>query len=213
MQNPAMAADAQTLRIRPRERRGDRTRARLVEAGLAEFREHGFERASIARIAEAAGVARPSFYFHFPKKEDLLRELIASFEAEVAGRVAHVQGLPEAFAELIASILDIQARLGPSVFAEVLRVQTREPIDAERPSAVLDAMVPLFRRGAERAELRAGLDPERAAPLCLASLFGCLLDAERVGRPEDLRALTSLFLEHPTAVARAEPVAGVEPVP
>ncbi|HKJ23589.1 MAG TPA: TetR/AcrR family transcriptional regulator [Myxococcota bacterium] len=189
-----MASDVPTLPIRPRERRGDRTRARLVEAGLAEFREHGFESASIARIAEAAGVSRPTFYFHFPKKEDLLRELIAGFEVEIAGRLARARTLPEVFDALIESILDIQERLGPTVFAEVLRVQTREPIDAERSTTVLDAIVPIFRQGAERGELRAGLEPERAAALCMASLFGCLLDSEIAGRPEDLRAMTCLFL-------------------
>lgn len=199
MQTLTMASDVPTPWIRPRERRGDRTRARLVEAGLAEFREHGFERASIARIAEAAGVSRPTFYFHFPKKEDLLREVVAGFEEGVAEHLVGVRGLRELFDGLIASILDIQAQLGPAVFAEVLRVQTREPADAERSTAVLDAVVPIFRQGAEAGELRPGLDPERAAAVCLASLFGCLLDGDRAGQPDDLRALTSLFLGDPAS--------------
>jgi len=142
--------------------RGDRTRARLVEAALDEFREHGFERASIARIAEAAGVSRPSFYFHFPKKEDLLREVIAGFEAEIAGRVARARTVPEVLDALVASILDIQERLGPPLFAEVLRVQTREPIDAERSTVVLDEVVPESREKGRDLSFRVRRQMKRA---------------------------------------------------
>jgi TetR/AcrR family transcriptional regulator of autoinduction and epiphytic fitness len=192
MQTPEMASEA--VRIRPRETRGDRTRARLVEAALDEFREHGIERASIARIAQAAGVSRPTFYFHFPKKEDLLRELLTGFEGEVADRVGRPATLRDALDELISSILDVQAQVGPLVFSEMLRAQTRElPPDEERSTAVVDALAPLFRKAAESGELRIDHDPERAASIYLASMFGCLLDHDRAGQPDDLRALTSLF--------------------
>lgn len=196
MQTLRMASsEAQPLRIRPRETRGDRTRARLVEAALEEFREHGFERANIARIAKAAGVSRPTFYFHFPKKEDLLRDLLSGVEEEVAERVLRARSLSEALDELTESILDVQAQVGPSVFAEMLRAQTRTALtDEGRSTAVPDAMAPLFRKGAAEGELRDGLDPERAAAIYLSSIFGCLLESDRAGQPEDLRALTSLFL-------------------
>ena len=192
MQTSEMASEA--LRIRPRETRGDRTRARLVEAALDEFREHGFERASIARIAQAAGVSRPTFYFHFPKKEDLLRELLTGLEGEVADRIGRLGTLRGALDELIRSILDVQEQVGPLVFSEMLRAQTREvPPDEERSTAVIDILAPLFRKAAEAGELRIEHDPERAASVYLSSMFGCLLESDRAGHPDDLRALTALF--------------------
>jgi AcrR family transcriptional regulator len=206
MQNPTMASDAQNLRIRPRERRGDRTRARLVEAGLAEFREHGFERASIARIAKAAGVSRPTFYFHFPKKEDLLRELLHGIEDDVAERVTRTEGLREAVDLLIESVLEVQAQIGAEVLGEMLRAQTRlDPGDEDRPTEILDALAVRFREAAARGELRAGLDPGRVAAIYVASVFGCLLDPERAGRAEDLRALTSLFFRDATGEGAGGP--------
>lgn len=193
MQNLEMASEA--LRIRPRETRGDRTRARLVEAALDEFREHGFERASIARIAKAAGVSRPTFYFHFPKKEDLLRELLQGLEVEVADRIGRHATLRAALDELVHGILDVQEQVGPLVFSEMLRVQTRSVTqDEDRSTAVIDTIAPLFRKSAELGELRMEHDPERAASIYTSSLFGCLLDSERAGQPDDLRALTALFL-------------------
>jgi TetR/AcrR family transcriptional regulator of autoinduction and epiphytic fitness len=187
-------ASTEPLKIRPRERRGDRTRARLIEAALAEFRDHGFERASIARIAKAAGVSRPTFYFHFPKKEDLLREFLTSYEEALADRVVRAAEVRAALEELIGGVLEIQEQVGGDVFAEMLRAQTRAVSEEEeRSTLVLDAITPLFRKSAEAGELRPGLDPERAAAVCMASMFGCLLDPERAGRPDDLRALASLF--------------------
>ncbi len=196
MQSLGMASEV--IRIRPRERRGDRTRARLVDAALEEFREHGFEQASIARIAQVAGVSRPTFYFHFPKKEDLLRDLLNGLEDDVADRVRSARGLREVLELLVGTVLEVQQQVGPTVFAEMLRAQTRvADTDEERSTAVLDAMVPLFREGEKTGELRPGLEPERGAALFMSSLFGCLLDSERTGAPDDLRALASLFLLDP----------------
>jgi AcrR family transcriptional regulator len=190
--------DSQALKLRPRETRGDRTRARLVEAALAEFQRHGFERASVARIAEQAGVSRPTFYFHFPAKEDLLRGLQAGLEASLADRVARSRSLRDALDVFVNGVLEAQREVGALVFAEMLRVQTREmpASDPEtRPAPVRDALAPWFSEGAS--ELREGLDRERATHLYLSSIFGYLIglgSAESAQPREDMRALTSLFL-------------------
>lgn len=193
-----MATDG--MRIRPRERRGDRTRARLAEAALAEFREHGFEKASISRIAREAGVARPTFYFHFPTKEDLLREVLSGIEVEVARRIERCGDLREALGVLVSEILALQSQVGATVFAEMLRAQTRvQPVGASlsEPAPVRDALEPFFAGAAERGELRVGLDAARAARLCTGSLFGNLLEPENLDREvqsSDLYTLAGLFL-------------------
>jgi AcrR family transcriptional regulator len=169
-----------------------------VEAALAEFHRHGFERASVARIAEQAGVSRPTFYFHFPAKEDLLRELQADLQASLAERIARSRSLRDALDVFVNGILEVQREVGALVFAEMLRVQTRgrplsEPED--EPVPVRDALAPWFVQGS--AELRDGLDPERASQLYLSSIFGYLIapaSTDPKHHPKDLNALTSLFL-------------------
>jgi len=66
----------QTRREEPtrRERQRLETRGRLYEAALAEFRRVGFANAQIEAIVERAGVARGTFYFHFPTTEHVLLE-------------------------------------------------------------------------------------------------------------------------------------------
>lgn len=51
-------------------------RRRLVDAAHEAFRRDGFRGASVDRIAAAAGVAKQTFYNHFPSKEALFEETI-----------------------------------------------------------------------------------------------------------------------------------------
>ncbi len=62
-----------------RDARKARTRARLKEAALAAFAEHGYAEASIADITRSASVAQGTFYVHFSGKEAVLDELLADF--------------------------------------------------------------------------------------------------------------------------------------
>ena len=45
-----------------------RTRERVLDAAVVEFQRSGVNSADINAIVEAAGVARSTFYFHFPTK-------------------------------------------------------------------------------------------------------------------------------------------------
>lgn len=51
-------------------------RSRLIDAARHEFCRDGFRGASVDRIAAAAGVAKQTFYNHFPSKEALFEETI-----------------------------------------------------------------------------------------------------------------------------------------
>ena len=48
-------------RVNLHEEQRNRTRARLYEAAMQEYRRVGFEQASVARVVREAGVSRPSF--------------------------------------------------------------------------------------------------------------------------------------------------------
>jgi len=188
---------------RPRERAGDRTRARLFEAAVAEFRRVGFDRASIARIASQANVSRPSFYFHFPTKEHVLLELQSGLEREVVSRIAAAPTLREALQAFVDAMVDAERGLGGSgLLRDILSIYVRRPqgLDLEdQPLPLVHELGRRFGEAAARGELRAGLDPARATNLCLTSVFGYLTAADgssEEGRA-DLRALVSLYQEGP----------------
>ena len=59
-------------------RRGDQTRAKILDAAEKVFGEQGFHGASIVEITRDAGVGLGTFYVYFPSKIDIYRHLLRS---------------------------------------------------------------------------------------------------------------------------------------
>ena len=73
---------------RGRYAKSDETRRRILEAALEVASRHGFHRASVARIAECAGVAVGNLHYHFGSRESLLQELMEWLPAQLLQRSA-----------------------------------------------------------------------------------------------------------------------------
>ncbi len=66
-----------------RNARGERTRARLLEAAEAVFADLGYHDASVVRIAEHAGVAAGTFYLYFESKQQVFEEVVRDLNHRV----------------------------------------------------------------------------------------------------------------------------------
>jgi AcrR family transcriptional regulator len=101
-----------------------RTRARLFDTAVAEIGRSGLAGTDVAAIAAAAGVARGTFYFHFPTKEHVLVELErveeAKIVAKLAGKKTGPGGLRAMLKLLVSEVLVAEQRLGPVVFRDML---------------------------------------------------------------------------------------------
>jgi len=188
-------------RLTRRERKRDLTRARLYEAALDEFRQAGFDRSSVSRIARKAGVSRASFYFHFPTKEHVLLELQWSLERRTAERIAGCESLCAALEQLVEGVIEAEASVEDAeLYRDMLKIYVRRsdglPLE-DLASPVLDELRRHFVAGVANRELRAGLEPEQATHLCLTSVFGFLIGTAEPSatRRADLHALVSLYLE------------------
>lgn len=67
-----------------RERKKQRTRETISEVAIALFLEHGFDQVSVADIAAAAEVSKPTLFRYFPTKEDLVVQRFADHQDEAA---------------------------------------------------------------------------------------------------------------------------------
>jgi AcrR family transcriptional regulator len=66
-----------------RERKKRRTRQQIADVAWRLFEQRGFDAVSVAEIARAAEVSEATVFNYFPAKEDLVYELMASYEDEV----------------------------------------------------------------------------------------------------------------------------------
>ena len=74
-----------------RERNKEDKQRRLEAAGLAAFLEEGFTGASVERIAEAADVARGTFYLYFRDKDALFSALLDRLFVPLLASVARAR--------------------------------------------------------------------------------------------------------------------------
>ncbi|MDQ0942474.1 TetR family transcriptional regulator [Streptomyces sp. V1I1] len=71
-----------------RERKKRQTYQAISDAAIALFLEKGFDRVSVAEVAAAADVSKPTLFRYFPAKEDLVLQRFADHEDEAARVVA-----------------------------------------------------------------------------------------------------------------------------
>ena len=79
-----MAEAAADVQGGPRSRKGEQTRARLLDAAKEIFQENGFLEARISDIAERAGLSHGAFYHYFDSKEQVFREIAELLDEELA---------------------------------------------------------------------------------------------------------------------------------
>jgi AcrR family transcriptional regulator len=71
-----------------RERKKRHTYQAISDAAIALFLKKGFDRVSVAEVAAAADVSKPTLFRYFPAKEDLALHRFADHEDEAARVVA-----------------------------------------------------------------------------------------------------------------------------
>lgn len=109
--------------------RRERTRARLLAAGLDLFERQGFEATTVAQIAKAAGVTEMTFYRHFAAKERLVVD--DPYDPLIAEAVATQPRAWGPLARAVAGLRTAWGRLPPPA-SETVRRRVR--IAATNPS-------------------------------------------------------------------------------
>ncbi|MFC7309420.1 TetR/AcrR family transcriptional regulator [Streptomyces monticola] len=67
-----------------RERKKQRMYQVISEAAITLFLERGFEKVSVAEVAAAAEISKPTLFRYFPAKEDLVLHRLSDHETEAA---------------------------------------------------------------------------------------------------------------------------------
>ncbi|MBI3745486.1 MAG: TetR/AcrR family transcriptional regulator [Chloroflexi bacterium] len=200
-------------------KRGEDTRARLIEATRRVVRGKGYARASTRAIALAAGVAEGTIYRHFPDKSSLFLAAILEANAPLiawftslptrAGQDEVEDNLTDAALRL-AGMRDAIIPLELAIMADPeLAAQRRGALSAagSLPPGPPDAIASYLAAEQRLGRVRPDVDPREAAIVILAVLFGLVADPSfgdgSLGR-ERLSAAMRLIvrgIEPPVALA------------
>src|ERR1700729_507748 len=113
------------------------TRARLFDAAVAGMSRSGLAGADGSTIATAVGVARGTFYFHFPTKEHVMVELERAEEALIVAELDNGQTAPDDLTSILSMLVRhvraAEQRLGPVVFRDMLGLHfsSARPVEDE----------------------------------------------------------------------------------
>ena len=137
------------------------TRARILEAALAEASDAGFHKASVAGIAARAGVAVGNLHYHFGSRRELLRELMGSLMADLMARLhaADAEDRADFFERQRAALLVYlkYSRANPAY------VRLADEIKLHEPDLYRRAVAGWVERMAAR--IRVGIEEETLRPM------------------------------------------------
>ncbi|WCO66271.1 TetR/AcrR family transcriptional regulator [Iamia majanohamensis] len=184
-----------------------RTRHDVLAAARAVLLDEGWERVTLARVAERSGYARTTLYRHWPQRLDLLRDLIRE-----EGRLTHTAKTGDLRADLVAELEAFRVALTTtgfgSVFIAIGQQAGDDPefADLNREMRAEGGRVlhGIVADGVQRGELASDLRPDAAIPQLVGPvLFRHLFEPDDVLDSEFVLSVVDWFL---AAAREGEPV-------
>ena len=148
--------------------------AKILEAALHCFAEHGYDGTRIKHIADAAAVSEGALYSHFPSKEAVAQNLFEQFMGKYVQDLQFVAGQDSSVQERLQSMIHLSFahyRANPDAIQFILieypRAFENMPQDYPFPINIIARVIQ---------EGQAGGIIRDGHPLLLASIFfGCVL--------------------------------------
>ncbi len=184
-----------TLKVPPRRRRREETRARLLEAATSVLARSGFERATLDEIVREAGFSKGAFYVHFESKDDLFWAMLAeriSHQQEAFRRaVDYSKSMDENVRTILSAAFGLLGEdpLWGSLFMEFHAHAARNDKVRQRLGAMYEAwrqlIVDILSVSREAGRMRKDADLELMATVLVATVEGSIIQSHLA--PEAVR--------------------------
>jgi AcrR family transcriptional regulator len=180
------------------DRKGDRTRERLLRIAIRRFATHGYRRTSVSEIAREAGVTPATTYAYFAGKDGLFQAavdadsaaLMGEARTNVTGQTVRARWMPWLPA-LVAGLVD------HPLAARVLRGEEPEMLprllDLESVRAVREELAEELRQGQKTGEVRADVDPTALAWGRESAVMALLMAYLQGGRGQSVERATGVI--------------------
>ncbi|MDY6877859.1 MAG: TetR/AcrR family transcriptional regulator [Chloroflexota bacterium] len=127
------------------QRRGEETRAHILEAAEECFARRGYDGTGVAEICRRAGVTKGGFYYHFPSKQavflELLNRWLAGLDAQMEVARAGADTVPGGLLQMAGMVRQVFEMTGGQlpIFLEFLT-------QAAHDQAIWQATIAPYRR-------------------------------------------------------------------
>lgn len=115
----------------------DQRRAEIVEALLVVMAEHGYAKATIAKIAAAANLNQGLLHYHFKNKQQILLALLDQLAAQEMSALESLEGPAS---EKLTAVIDRLLATGDSARPEAVAAWVTIAAEAIRQPEVADRM-------------------------------------------------------------------------
>ncbi|MCG8590970.1 MAG: TetR/AcrR family transcriptional regulator [Proteobacteria bacterium] len=177
----------------------ERTRREIYDAAMRLFIARGFDAVTIEEIAEAAAVAKRTFFLHFPTKDALLSEYGRRIDAELAESEALSEAPPADALSEILRFLVRRALEHPEVVRLLARqvfVNSTQLVDASvRGRTLAERVAAVVARGQASGQFRADVDPLVVGLQWVGTFFTLSAEWARPGSTLELEKAVEQQLE------------------
>jgi AcrR family transcriptional regulator len=164
------------------------TRTHLFDVAMRLFEQRGYDAVNIDDIVRSSKVARGTFYFHFPSKEDILLEAVQRGEREISARMAAVS-VDRPFRDVLLTTCEgFAATWGEhrALLVQAGMAGLRRTIRTERTREEEPLRIELVRhveRALAKGELSSVLPAQMLADVFLLNVFAALMAWAPKGEP------------------------------
>ena len=149
-------------------RKRERTRREIYRTAMELFSERGYDGVTIEDICAGAGIAKATFFLHFPNKAALLRAFNEEVSATLAETLKDSEHLSaEEQLLLMSSVFEnafhSNAQVMRKMLADFMEQLALYDMARDVNESVLDLATQIIRRGQERGEFRRSVVPELAS--------------------------------------------------
>lgn len=181
-----------------REQKKDQLRKHLYEVALELFGEQGYEQTTVALITERAGVAKGTFFNHFPSKDHVLAEWYRRLTLDAIEAVGAQEH--ESAKEAILSLMDaLTEQVSRQTHLQATKVRSPSELIAEEERQ-LDTALHVFldkwiTRGVKSGEFDRATDKGQLASLIITIMTGLGRDWYLADHSFDVRERLRSYIE------------------
>ncbi|MEH7590850.1 TetR/AcrR family transcriptional regulator [Priestia megaterium] len=167
-------------------RKGEQTKALILEKASKIFNSKGYRASSISDIMHETGLRKGGIYNHFENKEEIMLSAF-SFSIDMmrhlfSEAMAGKQGCLERLLSIVSVFEEIaEKKLFPGgcpIMNAAIEADDADPLLQEKAREAMDSLLGMVRNlvqeGIKKGEVKQGVDPEFVATVFISTLEGAL---------------------------------------